>query len=241
MKKTRTIIHPARIIKKPVAIPQIVSLRKKAIQATKILRSIYHSPQHNNKQDPLDEIVFIILSQMTTYRSFERVFDRLKKIAPTWEMVRRMQLKRLKRLIKDAGLSNQKAPRIRAVLNRLRNDFGRVTLEPLRQMKTSDAEAYLVSLPGVQMKSAKCVLMYSLKRKVLPIDTHVLRVARRLGLLDDLVISEKAHRRLEAIVEPSFRYAFHVNSVSHGRSICLTANPRCPLCRLKRLCDYYKK
>lgn len=205
-----------------------------------ILHSTYGSPRHNNKEDPLDELVFIILSQMTTYWSFERVYGRLKHDAPTWDLVRRMPLAKLKKIIKDAGLSNQKAPRIKAIFERIHRDFGRVTLEPLRQMPTAKAEAYLVSLPGVQRKTAKCVLMYSLERKVLPVDTHVLRVARRLGFTDEKVISDRVHHQLENAIAPADRYRFHVNALSHGRTVCVAKSPRCEECDLTRLCEYYQ-
>jgi endonuclease III len=218
----------------------LARLRREAHRVSAILQSIYGSPRHNNKEDPLDELVFIILSQMTTYWSFERVYDRLKEVAPTWDMVRRMPLGRLKKTIKDAGLSNQKAPRIKAIFERIHRDFGRVTLEPLRQMPTTKAEAYLVSLPGVQRKTAKCVLMYSLKRKVLPVDTHVLRVARRLGFTQEKVISDRVHEELETAIAPADRYRFHVNALAHGRAVCLAKPPRCEECELRRFCQYYQ-
>jgi endonuclease III len=203
-----------------------------------ILHSLYKSPCHNNKRDPLDELMFIILSQMTTYWSFERVYDRLKHMAPSWDTVRTMRLSRLKAFIKDAGLSNQKAPRIKAILEKISRDFGRVSLEPVRNMCSAKAEAYLKSLPGVQAKTAKCVLMYSLGRKVLPVDTHVLRVARRLGFTNASVISDRVHRELEAIFLPSDRYRFHVNALAHGRRVCLARDPKCDVCVLSSQCAY---
>jgi endonuclease III len=215
-------------------------MRRKARRISAILHSIYRSPNHHNKADPLDELVFILLSQMTTYRSFERVFDRLKQVAPNWEDVRAMPLARLRRVIKDAGLSNQKAPRIKAILKKLHMDFGAVTLEPLQRMSVGNAESYLKTLPGVRAKTAKCVLMYSLHRRVLPVDTHVLRVSRRIGFTDQNLISEKAHHQLELAVAPVDRYRFHVNAIAFGRQICLAKNPRCPTCPLSGMCDYYR-
>lgn len=217
----------------------VSKLRGKAHRISTILHSIYRSPRHNNKTDPLDELIFIILSQMTTYWSFERVFDRLKRVAPKWENVRAMPLGRLRKVIKDAGLSNQKAPRIKAILKKLHTDFGAATLEPLRRMRSAEAEAYLKSLPGVQAKTAKCVLMYSLGRKVLPVDTHVLRVARRLGFTNATVISDRVHQEMEAIFLPSDRYRFHVNALAHGRSVCMARDPKCDVCVLSSRCAYF--
>lgn len=184
----------------------------------------------------MDELIFILLSQMTTHQSYERVFDRLKAKAPTWDVVAGMPLRRLKGLIKDAGLSNQKAPRIKTILRRIRADFAEFSLSQLAGLETPEAERYLTSLPGVSMKTAKCVLMYSLGREVLPVDTHVLRVSRRLGFTDQKVIGARAHRDLEALVPPEFRYSFHVNAIAHGRLRCLAQNPRCGACVLKSIC-----
>jgi endonuclease III len=151
-----------------------------------------------------------------------------------------MPLRRLKTLIKDAGLSNQKAPRIKAILRKIFKDFGAVSLKLLRNMSDTNAESYLMALPGVQKKTAKCVLMYSLGRKVLPVDTHVLRVARRLGFTQEKVISDRVHEELERAIAPKDRYRFHVNAIAHGREVCLSKAPRCEICKLKRVCQYYR-
>lgn len=119
-----------------------------------------------------------------------------------WRDVMEMPLRRLKALIRDAGLSNQKAPRIRRILSRVHADWGSLSLVRLRKMDTPTAEAYLTSLPGVGVKTAKCVLMYSLGRLVLPVDTHIHRAAVRLGLLRDGFTSDRAHLELEKVVVP---------------------------------------
>jgi endonuclease III len=218
--------------------PSVVTLRRKAHSAATLLHRQYGSPRHGNKDDPLDELVFILLSQMTTHHSFNRVFARLKQRAPTWTEVLAMPIHRLRALIKDAGLSNQKAPRIKAVLARVRKDFGTLTLDGLRTMSDAEATAYLTSLPGVGIKTAKCILMYSLGRAVLPVDTHVWRVARRLGVLDESVAYSRVHAVLEEVVAPVDRYSFHVNAVAHGRAKCLARFPRCDRCCLSRSCAY---
>jgi len=215
-------------------------LTRKAVRASKILHATYGSPRHGNKEDPLDELIFIILSQMTTHPSFNRVFDRLKREYGMWDRVLRMPLKGLRTAIKEAGLSNQKAPRIKVILDRIRRDFGVVSLAPLRAMPDSETEEYLVSLPGVGIKTAKCVMMYSLGRQVLPVDTHVWRVALRLGLVDRCVPYTRVHEAMEGVVPPEYRYTLHVNAVSHGRVLCTARGPKCFQCPLSSLCDHAK-
>lgn len=203
---------------------------------TDILERTYGTPDLGNKQDPLDELIYIILSQMTTGKSFARVFDRLKSSVPNWGQLASLPMRQLKSIIKDAGLSNQKAPRLKALVRRVSKDFGTTDLAAISSMPDADAEKYLTSLPGVGIKSAKCVLMYSLGRDVLPVDTHVARVARRLGLLDTVRRGSDVHRRLELTFPPGTRYAFHVNAIAHGRKVCLAIRPRCRECPLVRLC-----
>ena len=218
----------------------VATLRRRAHRAVKLLAGAYGSPRHGNKRDPLDELVFIVLSQMTTAPSFGRVYDRLKAAPGGWADVARMPLRRLRSMIKDAGLSHQKAPRIKAILRKVATDFGKPSLRRLDLMEDTAAERYLTALPGVGLKTAKCVMMYSLGREVLPVDTHVWRVARRLGLISGAVPYGRVHDALEAVVAPGDRYAFHVNALSHGRAVCSALRPKCRACLLRSLCPFPK-
>jgi len=202
---------------------------------TGLLKERYGSPRLNNKDDPLDELFFILLSQMTTGPSYERVFARLKASVPDWQALLAIPVDELTALIADAGLANQKAPRMVAIAGALTERFGRVTLDPLRSMDDGEAETLLTSLPGVGVKTAKCVLMYSLGRALLPVDTHVARVSRRLGLADAL--SDRAFAAaVEGAVPPDCRYDYHVNALQHGRDVCRALRPRCPECPIRSLC-----
>lgn len=213
-------------------------LRRRAHAVTLLLAATYGSPTHNNKPDPLDELVYIVLSQMTTQPSVSRVFDRFNRRVGSWERLLSMPTASVARMIHDAGLSSQKAPRIQAIMRRLQHDFGRVSLDELRGMSDEAAIEYLCSLPGVGPKTARCVMMYSLGRSVLPVDTHVSRVSRRLGLLPAGAPSGGAHEILESVVAPGDRYDYHVNALAHGRSVCLSGRPRCDGCPISRLCPY---
>ncbi len=217
-------------------VPMASRKRMKAHRVTLSLHALYGSPSHGNKADPLDELVFIILSQMTTHHSFNRVYERLKGSVGKWEKLSGIRTARLKSLIKDAGLSGQKAPRIKAIVKKVKKDFGVASLAKLKAMSDRDAEDYLKTLPGVGTKTAKCVLMYSLKRPVLPVDTHVWRVATRLGLVDGRLGQARGQHVLEEAVPPTDRYSFHVNAIMHGRAACLALYPRCGTCPLRRNC-----
>ncbi len=189
----------------------------------------------NNKDDPLDELVFIMLSQMTTGPSYERVYDRLKAAMPHWRSLTETSVADLTSLIADAGLAGQRAVRLKQIADRLVHDFGEVSLTALTTSDDDAAQRYLTSLPGVGVKTAKCVMMYSLGRQVLPVDTHTARVATRLGLVST-GSAAAVDRDLSVVVLPSLRFDFHVNAVAHGRAVCRAVTPRCDHCVLSSLC-----
>jgi endonuclease III len=183
-------------------------------------------------------LLFIILSQMTTGPSYERVFNRLKAAFPSWDRLLAVSPKAVRRLIADAGLANQKSQRISELAHRLWEDFGAVTLAPVCTWEDWKVEAYLTSLPGAGTKTAKCVMMYAMRRKVLPVDTHVARILRRLGVLSEGVGGSGVHAAVEAVVAPEIRYDLHVNAVAHGRAVCKARDPKCSVCVLRKLCRY---
>lgn len=207
------------------------------VEISRRLEEVYRSPRHGNKRNPLDELVYIILSQMTTGPSFSRVFCRLKRRVRSWSRLPSLPISVTLSAIKEGGLSRQKAPRLKAIARRLETDFGKVSLSALAGMTDNDAQSYLTSLPGVGVKTAKCVLMYALDRQVLPVDTHVARVSRRLGLLSYREMSQSdIHTSLERVVPPAYRYSYHVNILAHGRKVCRATLPRCTECSLADLC-----
>lgn len=178
---------------------------------------------------------------MTTHHSFNRVYDKLKSKITRWEELLTIRLSVLRNIIKEGGLSDQKARRIIKIIKRVEQDFGRVSLYPLHKMDDVSAETYLTSLPGVGIKTAKCIMMYSLNRQVLPVDTHVWRVARRLELIAKSVPYSIVHQKLEEVVLPEDRYSFHVNAISHGRAVCIALRPKCIECCLKSICPFPAK
>ena len=190
-----------------------------------------------NHTDPLDELIYIQLTVMTEF-GVDGVWRELKRRYPTWDRVLRGRRATLVRVLQPIGLYEQRADRLRAILRRIKDDRGECTLDFLAAMPDAEAEAYLTSLPGVGTKVARCVLMYSLGRDVLPVDAHVLRVAKRLRLLDEEMTWSRAHNAIHEAVPPPYRYSLHVNLVMHGRSVCRARNPQCEECGLRgQLCD----
>lgn len=138
--------------------------------------------------------------------------------------------------IKSGGLGNVKAPRLKAVVREIGARRGELSLDFLAELPLEEAKAWLRSLPGVGPKTAACVLLFALGRPALPVDTHVARVAKRLGLIPERASAENAHGLLEAMLSPEQVYPFHVLLVEHGRRTCAARRPACPRCALLERC-----
>ena len=189
------------------------------------------------QREPLEELVLTILSQNTNDVNRDRAFDAMRSRYPTWEVLASASPGDLAEAIKPGGLSNIKAPRILAVLHEIRDrEGGSLDLGWMRTAHSNRVLAYLTSLPGVGPKTAACVLAFSLRRPVIPVDTHVFRVAGRLGLLPPRTDPERAHAVLEAAVPPRLRVSLHVGMIRLGREICRAGRPQCERCPLQDLC-----
>jgi len=190
--------------------------------------------------DPLEALIQTILSQNTSDTNSGRAFRNLKAIYPTWEEVIDAPTDELYEAIKSAGLGRIKAPRIQQTLREVLKRRGALDLGFLDDMPLDEAKRWLIALAGIGPKTAACVLLFALGRPALPVDTHVHRVAKRLGLIALTVSADAAHDLLEAVLPPEAVYAFHVDMIQHGRRICHAQRPECVRCPLRDICDYYQ-
>lgn len=188
------------------------------------------------RTDPLDELISTVLSQHTSDANAERAFAALRAKYPTWEEVVRARPSALADAIRSGGLANTKAPRIQAILREIREREGRYDLSFLRRRSDAEVHEYLLSLSGVGPKTAAVVLAFSLGRATIPVDTHVHRVTKRLGLVPSRSSAEKAHVILQDLVPEPTRVELHVGLIRLGREICKAGRPRCEDCPLMDLC-----
>ena len=191
--------------------------------------------------EPLDELIATVLSQHTSDINTERAFASLKHAFPDWESVQTAPTAEVADAIRSGGLAGIKAPRIQAILDAIQSERGSIDLGHLNLMSLPEAQRWLVGLPGVGPKTAACVLLFSLGRPAVPVDTHVHRVSRRLGLIGPEVTAEAAHAILEAgLGENRDRvYDFHLTMIAHGRTVCTARRPFCERCSLTEHCDYF--
>ena len=203
-----------------------------------LLREQHGAPPRLPQRDPLSELIAALLSQNTSDVNSGRAFENLVSTFGTWEEVAEVDVDRISEAISAGGLNRVKAPRIKAILERIKSEKGSLDLGFLKELSLSEARGWLESLPGVGPKTAACVLLFSLGRPALPVDTHVYRVSQRLGLIDSKVSPDNAHRILGKMVPPDSIYEFHINMVRHGRKVCRSQSPLCGGCLLNKGCAY---
>ncbi len=213
-------------------------LTTKALTIDRILTDEYGDPKWHPRLDPVGELVSTILSQNTNDVNRDLAFEGLRERFPTWEAVRDADPETVREAIRPAGLANSKGPAIQQALRRISAERGEINLDFLAEMPLTEAKKWLTSLSGVGPKTAAIVLLFSFNRPAFPVDTHVHRVSRRLGLIGPKVSREKAHQLLEALLPPERYYAFHLNVIFHGRRVCHARQPRCENCPLLTLCHY---
>ena len=210
-------------------------------QIIKLLSTKYGKHKWRRRQSSIEVLVQTILSQNTSDRNSGRAFERLLAAFGSWEDVANASVDQICGAIKAGGLGAVKAKYIKQSLEEIRARRGGFELDFLRKLPVNEARDWLRQLPGVGMKTASVVLLFSLGMPALPVDTHVFRVARRLGLIDSKVSIDKAHVLLEGLVPPKDVYQFHVLLIEHGRKVCKAQRPRCRECVLGRLCPSYEK
>jgi endonuclease-3 len=206
----------------------------------KILERSYGTPERSlgNKDDPLDEAIYIILSFQTNVARAGMTWSNLRAAYPTWESVEQERTTRIAAAVREGGLQYQKARTIRHLLSEVRRLTGCLSLDLLRVMADCEAERFLTHLPGLSWKAARCILLYSLNREKFPVDSNTFRILVRNGVLSRRAIYRRKvlHDKLQAAVPATRRRILHVNLVVHGQQTCLPRIPQCSRCQLRDTC-----
>lgn len=223
---------PSAILRR---VPARTRRRLRAIAAR--LRRAYGEPPAPRHLPPIDELVLTVLSQNTSDTNRDRAYADLRRAYPSWRAVAAAPVRSIARAIRHGGLSLTKAPRIRAALRSLAASG--IALDDPRALADRDDETLwtlLVGLPGVGPKTAACVLLFSLDRPHFPVDTHVHRVSRRLGVVPDRASAVAAQASLQSQVPPDLVYELHMALIRHGREVCVARRPFCSACVVADLC-----
>lgn len=210
-------------------------------QVLDLLVNEYGECEWRLRQGPIAVLVQTILSQNTSDRNSGRAFEQLLESFDGWGDIADAAVGEIAGCIRTGGLGAVKARYIKQVLTEIRRRLGGFDLSFLAEMPVDNARNWLKQLPGVGTKTASCVLLFALRMPALPVDTHIFRVAKRLGLLDSRASVERAHKLLERVVPPQDIYQFHVLTIEHGRKVCRARQPRCQHCVLQELCVSYNE
>ncbi|MGI8589044.1 MAG: endonuclease III domain-containing protein [Chloroflexia bacterium] len=217
-------------------------LRAKARAVLALLNREYGEPNWP-VLDPLATLIEVILSHRTADPQTWAAYQALKARWPTWEKLRDAPVEEIERAIHGTTWPEQKAPRIKRVLQTISERHGSLDLDFLNSLPLPEANEWLTSLEGVGPKSAACVLLFACHRPVLPVDTHLHRVGGRLGLIGPKVSAEQAHTIMQALLpdpeNPVQVLEFHRNMLLHGQRVCVWRDPRCGVCVLRDWCDYF--
>jgi endonuclease III len=196
------------------------------------LRREYGRPVLRAHHAPIDELILTVLSQNTNDRNRDVAYGRLRERFLSWPAVRDAPASEIEDAIRPGGLAPTKAGRIKRILEAIGDD----DLQWLADAPLEEARDFLCELPGVGRKTAACVLLFSFGRPDVPVDTHVYRVASRLGLFRPRASFNEAHDEMLRLVDPDDAYEVHVLLIRHGRRTCVARAPRCPECPLRRMC-----
>lgn len=214
----------------------------KTLEAHERLNQAYGLQDIEGYSDPMHELIGTILSHRTTHANESAAYRAMRQRFPTWEQVRDAPLPDLIDAIGPANYPEIKAPYIQNLLTHLIRETGTANIDFLGKLSTEEAMAWLTALPGIGLKTATILLLFKFHKPVLPVDTHVHRVTQRLGLLGPKVSAEKAHAILLAYL-PQDAYVlfnFHKHFYWHGQRVCTWYTPKCSVCVLRDLCDFYQ-
>jgi endonuclease-3 len=202
------------------------------------LERTYGVPENRRSSDPLDMLIKIILSQATSDTNSDRTFAALKKRFPRWEALLRARTSTIAETIRAGGLANQKAAVIKDLLRQIRDEHGSLDLDFLHDLSNEEAAQYLSKFRGLGPKTIACTLLFACRKEVFPLDTHIFRILRRVGLIPQKCTDARAHQIMNSIVPPGKFYSFHVNLIRHGRTLCRPREPLCERCPIVEYCDY---
>jgi endonuclease-3 len=211
-------------------------LKTKVRKIGLLLEKQYGVPRRQGKGNPLDVLIETILSQNTNDRNRDIAFQRLKVRFPHWEDILEAKTKSIVSAIRPGGLAEQKARRIREILHWIKGREGRLSLSFLKKMDSEEIKKTIGALKGIGPKTLHCLFLFGLGRDAFPVDTHILRIGKRLGFIPEGMNAEKAHPWMVPLIPKKRSLSLHLNLIRFGREVCKARNPQCNACFLNKEC-----
>jgi endonuclease-3 len=224
------------------ATPDDLSIKEKTLLSHQLLQELYGEQELGNRRDSMRELISTMLSHRTNHADEEKAYRLMHERFGSWERIRDAPLTELTEAISSSQFPEAKAINIKKAVGRIIEERGEANIEFLRNMSTEDAMAWLMSMPGIGLKTATLVLLFNFYKPVLPVDTHVHRVTQRLGIISEKTTAEKAHGILLDLLPKDAKvlFNFHKHFFWHGQKVCVWGTPRCQKCPLTHICDWYK-
>lgn len=193
------------------------------------------------REDPFRMLVLTILSQITSSANMWRAYKRLEEsVGVDPRNILEAPLPLIEEAIKPAGLWRRRAVRLKEVAGYISKLFPS-GLGVLKREATEAIREKLLKIPGVGDKTADVMLLFSFGRPVMPVDTHIIRISKRLGLVAQRAKYREIREALEHMIPKSELAFAHLALIEFGRKICIAGRPRCNLCALRCRCEYYRK
>ena len=208
---------------------------------TLLLEKHYGVPRRRGPGNLLDILIETILSQNTNDQNRDRAYQRLKRRFPHWEEVLEAKTTRIVSAIRQGGLAKQKAERIHEILHWIKKQEGRLSLSFLKKMDSVEIKKTIGALKGIGPKTLHCLLLFGLRREAFPVDTHILRIGKRLGFIPEGMHAEKAHLWMIPLIPREKSLSLHLNLIRFGRAVCKAKNPSCDICFISGECLYFDK
>ncbi|RPI75726.1 MAG: endonuclease III [Ignavibacteriales bacterium] len=216
-------------------------MKEKILLIDNLLRKTFGIPARNKKiPEPVNLLIATVLSQNTNDRNSFKAYNNLKEKYYSWEKVAGLKVSQIEKLIRVAGLGKQKSNAIKNFLTSLKKEKGKISLNHLKKMKNEDVLRDLIKYPGIGIKTASCVLLFSFMRNICPVDTHVHRTLNRIGLVKTNS-PDKTFFALNKYFPEDIAHSFHTNLIRLGREICKPSRPDCRQCPLREVCMYENK
>ncbi|NJC27575.1 endonuclease III domain-containing protein [Neolewinella antarctica] len=205
------------------------------------LQAEYGRQTRYSTKSAVDQIIATTLSQRTNYADEKAAYDKLLATYGDWEGVAAAPVAGIEECIQTSRWPEVKAPRIKELLNIIKEEYGEMKMDFLKEMPVDEAQKLLMKLPGVGFKTATFVLLFSLRRPALPVDTHVHRVSTRFGILPPKITQAKSHKALLDMLpqDADELLNFHKLLFKHGQRVCTYSYPKCSKCVVAERCDYY--
>lgn len=210
---------------------------RRAEKILETLRKTFTMPKWtSSKRDPFKTLIVTIISQNTADRNTAKAFENLSKhFKITPKALANAKTSQIENCLKPAGLYRNKAKTMKQV-SKIVLEKHHGNLESILSMPFEDARKTLMEFPGVGPKTADVVLLFSAKKPTIPVDTHVDRISKRLGLTPANGDYETVRKSLQSLYDPKDYLAVHMLLISHGRKHCKARNPLCKQCPVDMLC-----